>query len=151
MDKKRKRRKKAKGHLLTTSRALGLAIGQNLFINELRDAVLKYTDAVTPEQVIAVGATGLPMLASSPEVLDALRRAYSDSVAKTFILALAGACAAVLPSLWMEHLNIKRIAEARARAKEALAGQEEGGERFCSDPEGRLVSVEMVGAKGGET
>jgi hypothetical protein len=100
---------------LTIPSALGLAIGQSLFLTELHKSVLRYTDAVSPEQVIAVGATGLTLLTSSPEVLEVLRRAYSNSVIKALILALVAACLAFPPSLAMEFKNIKRIAEARAQ------------------------------------
>lgn len=124
---------------LTLNSALGLAIGQNLFITELRHAVLRNTDAVTPEQVVAVGATGLPLLATSPKVLGALRHAYSDSVVKSFILALVGACVTFPPSLWMEHLNIKRIAETRARDQK---DQEEKGVQSVSGSRTVLVEAQ---------
>lgn len=114
---------------------MGLAIGQNLFISELTDAVLKYTDAVTPEQVINVGATGLTLLAATPEILGALRRAYSDAVVKAFILAVVGACITFPPSLGMEHANIKRIAEARAKSQ----GEKEEESPSSTDPEAQLV------------
>lgn len=75
------------------------------------------------------------MLASTPEILGALRCAYSDAVVKVFILAVVGACITFPPSLGMEHANIKRIAEARAKIQE-----EKGGEKTASaDSEGQLV------------
>ncbi|KAI1078845.1 MFS general substrate transporter [Whalleya microplaca] len=89
--------------------ALSVAIGQNLLLSKLSTSVPKHTDAVSPLQVIAAGATGLPALASTPEILYALRLAYSEGIRDTLILALAAACLAFPFSCAMEHLNIKRI------------------------------------------
>ncbi|KAI1171188.1 MFS multidrug transporter-like protein [Nemania sp. FL0916] len=97
--------------------ALGLAIGQNLLIQKLGTAVLTYTSAVSPSQVIAAGASGLPSLTLNPSVLHALRTAYSDAVHYTLILALAGTALAILPAGATENLNIKTIANERLRAK----------------------------------
>ncbi|KAM7219719.1 Major facilitator superfamily domain containing protein [Rhypophila decipiens] len=100
--------------------AIGIAIAQNLLLSRLRLAVPEYTgslDPLLPEQVIAVGANGLSHLTSSPEILSGLRQAYASAVRHTFILALAAACAALLPACFMERLNIKRVAEERERIK----------------------------------
>ncbi|KAI0382677.1 MFS multidrug transporter-like protein [Hypomontagnella monticulosa] len=88
--------------------AIGLAIGQNLLIAELNRAVPQYTTAVTPVQVLLAGANGLTKLSSSPDVLEALRRAYGQAIRNVLILGLAFACLALLPSCAMEWLNISQ-------------------------------------------
>lgn len=62
-------------------------------------AVPAYTDAVSPDLVIAAGASGLSDISPTPSVLNALRLAYNAATALS-----------VLPSLAMERLNIKTIA-----------------------------------------
>lgn len=100
--------------------ALGIAIAQNLFLDKLNKMVPLYIPEVTPQMVMAIGATGLTMLASTPEMLLALRKAYAQAIRTTLILALAGACAA-FPCAWgMEWLNIRKVAEARRAHKTDL-------------------------------
>lgn len=98
--------------------ALSVAIGQNLLLNGLATKVPEQTDAVSAGAVIAVGAAGLSQLTSSPEILYALRVAYSEAVRYTFLLALAAACFAFPFSCAMEQLNIKRIAKERSKSPE---------------------------------
>ncbi|KAF1969288.1 hypothetical protein BU23DRAFT_401572, partial [Bimuria novae-zelandiae CBS 107.79] len=93
--------------------ALGIAIGQNLFLNKLAQTVPGYTSELSPEVVINAGAAGLVSLAQSPELLLALRRAYAQAIRYTLILPLVAACAAFLPEMGMDWLNIRHVAEAR--------------------------------------
>lgn len=93
--------------------AIGLAVGQNLLLTEIVRAVPRYTKEVTPEQVLAVGASGLTQLAPSPIVLEALRRAYGQATRHVFILGLASAAIALLPSCAMEWLNITKESDRR--------------------------------------
>ncbi|KAJ4286035.1 hypothetical protein N0V90_013382 [Kalmusia sp. IMI 367209] len=93
--------------------ALGIAIAQNLFLNKLSRAIPNYTTDVSPQMVINAGAMGLPLLAKSPDILLALRRAYADAIRYTLILSLVAACVAFPWALGMEWLNIRKIAEAR--------------------------------------
>lgn len=71
------------------------------------------TNAVRASEVIAIGASGLAKLTNSPEVLHALRLAYSGALQPVFISALAAACFAFPFSCGMERLNLKRVAEQR--------------------------------------
>lgn len=85
-----------------------------------------YTEAVTPDQVAAAGATGLGALSNgSAEVLLALRQAYASSVRKTLILSLAAACIAFPASCGMEWFNIKHIAKERERVGSCQKDQDE--------------------------
>lgn len=99
--------------------ALGIAIAQNLFLNELVVAIPRHTQAVPPQTVVAVGATGLVQLAASPGILFALRKAHAEAIRKALIVALVGACTG-FPFAWaMEWLNIKKVAESRRAEKQS--------------------------------
>lgn len=114
---------------LTEISSIGIAIGQNLLIRKLYEAVPEYTDAVTPAQVAAAGATGLKALANgSSDILTALHQAYAISVRQTLILPLAAMCIAFPASCAMERLNIKVVTEQRQQAKRCPgpADEEEG-------------------------
>lgn len=92
---------------------MGIAIAQNLFLNKLTKVIPFYTPEISPQAVVAVGATGVTKLARNPEILLALREAYAQAIRSTLILALAGACVA-FPCAWgMEWLNTKEVAKAR--------------------------------------
>ncbi|KAI1842587.1 hypothetical protein JX266_011200 [Neoarthrinium moseri] len=103
--------------MLIPCRAIGVGIGQNLLLSKLMTTVPAYTSAVSPFEVIAVGATGLGKIAPTLEILHELRLAYSEAVRSPLILALAAACFAFPFSCSMEWLNIKRVAEERKRQK----------------------------------
>ncbi|KAJ2999269.1 hypothetical protein NUW58_g43 [Xylaria curta] len=100
--------------------AIAVAIGQNLLLAKLTMTVPRHTNAVTPQAVIAVGATGLEQLAPTPEVLAALRSAYAEALRDPLILALASALLAFPFCCAMERLNIKHIAEKRQQRQAAM-------------------------------
>ncbi|KAI0487070.1 MFS general substrate transporter [Xylaria cf. heliscus] len=97
--------------------ALSVGIGQNLLLTKLRTAVPQYTSAVSPQDVISVGATGLAQIAPDSTVLSALRQAYATAVRDPLILALAFAALAFPFACAMERLNIKDIAKRRLDEK----------------------------------
>ncbi|KAI1130117.1 MFS general substrate transporter [Nemania abortiva] len=95
--------------------ALAVAIGQNLLLSKLMITVPRHTSAVTPQAVIAAGATGLEQLSPTPEILAALRSAYAEALRDPLIFALASALLAFPFSCAMERLNIKHISEERQK------------------------------------
>ena len=105
--------------LLTTYRALGLVIGQQLLISGLRTAVPHHSHVVTAQEVIAYGPQGLNFTAKTPEILEALRWAYSDALRGTIIIGLVGAALAAPVACFMEWLNVKMVA-AQQKAQEEL-------------------------------
>ncbi|KAH7323166.1 MFS multidrug transporter-like protein [Stachybotrys elegans] len=115
--------------------AIGLAIGQNLLVTELFDAVPQHT-TIDPNDVVAVGASGLTQLTNSSATLQDLRRAYGQAVRDVFILGLAFACFAAVPCLAMEWLNIKHEAIKRKQSLEV-----EGGEKSTT---GKQVTDELA-------
>ncbi|PQE02873.1 efflux pump antibiotic resistance protein [Rutstroemia sp. NJR-2017a BBW] len=103
--------------------AISVSIAQNLFLTKLKTSVPTHTSAVSPADVIEVGATGLQSLArSSSTVLVALRDAYADAIQDTMYYALATACVALPFACGMQWLNIKKVAEERREAKLQLNG-----------------------------
>ncbi|KAK5630874.1 hypothetical protein RRF57_006589 [Xylaria bambusicola] len=108
--------------------ALSVGIGQNLLLSRLKTAVPQYTDAVSPQEVIAVGATGLAQIAPDAAVLSALRHAYAAAVRDPLILALALATFAFPFACGMERLNIKHIAQKRLDEKSDTEGSVREGE-----------------------
>ncbi|KAK8037680.1 hypothetical protein PG991_001026 [Apiospora marii] len=108
--------------------AVGTAIGQALLIDGLKTSVPMYTSAVSPDQVVQAGATGLQTVANSSVVLEALRMAYVEAVRRTIILGLAAMCMVVPLSCAMEWVNLKRVAERRDQvftAEQTSAGSED--------------------------
>ncbi|KAK4206941.1 cytochrome P450 [Rhypophila decipiens] len=97
--------------------ALGIAIGQNIFLLTLRSVVPRLTTGeVSPDQVFAAGPTNLESLApGNADAVGALREAYAESVRSTLTLALVAACLALPPACFMERRNIKRVSEERRR------------------------------------
>ncbi|RWA05749.1 hypothetical protein EKO27_g9359 [Xylaria grammica] len=131
--------------------ALGLAIGQNLLLTGIVRAVPEYTTAVTPAQVLAAGANGLTQLASSPIVLEALRRAYAQATRDVFILALAAAALTFPPTCAMEWLNITKESKNRAQNRAAdEIGRSRGGQAVKIEAATAMRSEEG-GAHGSET
>ncbi|KAI1363649.1 MFS general substrate transporter [Xylaria arbuscula] len=108
--------------------ALSVGIGQNLLLSKLKTAVPQYTDVVSPQEVIAVGATGLAQIAPEAAVLSALRHAYAAAVRDPLILALALATLAFPFACGMERLNIKHIAQKRLDEKSDMEGSVRGDE-----------------------
>lgn len=93
--------------------AIAVSIGQNLLLNRLKTIVPQRTNAVAAQEVIEAGAGGLVKVAPNLSVLRQLREAYAESLVPIWILALVATCLAILPTLGMEWLNIKRVAHDR--------------------------------------
>ncbi|KJZ78260.1 hypothetical protein HIM_02298 [Hirsutella minnesotensis 3608] len=104
--------------------ALGIAIGQNLLLTQLGESLPRYTNAVTLDQVLAAGASGLKTIATSPEVLEALRRVYTRAIRDVLILGLACTCLSLVPSLAMEWLNITHESRRRKQLHDSLTRDE---------------------------
>ncbi|KAF2242995.1 permease of the major facilitator superfamily [Trematosphaeria pertusa] len=93
--------------------AIGLTIGQTLFLNKLTSEVSRRTTAVSPAAVIAAGAHHLPSLAQTPQLLRVLQQVYATAIKKTLLFALAMVCIAWAFTFGVENLNIKRKASRR--------------------------------------
>jgi hypothetical protein len=100
-------------------RALGTPIGSALLIGGIRSEVPRVTTAVTPDEVINAGATGLDTLTTSPTVIALLRTAYSIAVSRVMIFLVIIICISVPTSLGMRWLNIKKISVEREEEKRA--------------------------------
>jgi hypothetical protein len=63
-----------------------------------------------------MGASNLPALAPSPQILLLLREAYRSAIRDLFIFALAASCLAFVFSLGFEFKNVKVVARERKNA-----------------------------------
>jgi hypothetical protein len=84
--------------------SLGLSIGQNLLSSFLLKRLRQYPQ-IDADSIIALGGTGLPS-AVSPPLLRVVLEAYNHAITTTFILSIAAAAVAFLPSLGMEWKQI---------------------------------------------
>ena len=101
-------------------RSAAIAIGQSLFINGLIREIPKLTDAIDPHTVVNAGPLNLKALAKSPDVLHALRSAYSLAVRDTMYCSLAAVCVTIPFAFGMQWLNVKKAARNEAVQEEEL-------------------------------
>ncbi|KAF2726752.1 efflux pump antibiotic resistance protein [Polyplosphaeria fusca] len=102
--------------------AIGLSVGQTIFLNKLGSEVRARIPSIRPQTVIAAGALDLSRLAPDPETLRLLRGAYAVAIRTSFIFALAVVCLAFVFSFGPENLNVKAIAQKRKDRKEQCTG-----------------------------
>lgn len=121
--------------------AVAVSVGQNLLLNDLRTNIPKYTNAVSPQQVIDAGAGALVDLAPNATVLRQLREAYAESLKGTYMLALAGTCVALPFAAGMQWLNIKKIAEERRKKADTEKRESTRGLRGDVEMMGRDVTA----------
>jgi phosphotransferase system glucose/maltose/N-acetylglucosamine-specific IIC component len=74
--------------------------------------------------VISAGASNLPLIAQSPDMLLSLRQAYTNAVRHVFIYAVAAACIGFVFTFGFEHRNVKKVAKDR-KAAEELSNKED--------------------------
>lgn len=96
--------------------AITLCAAESLFVNSLLDEIPKHTSALSAPAVVDAGASNLAKLATSPEILQALRASYAKAVSNTLVYSLVAACAALPFAVCMEWLNVKRVAKERESA-----------------------------------
>ncbi|KAN0074851.1 Major facilitator superfamily domain containing protein [Elaphomyces granulatus] len=96
--------------------ALSLCIAQTVFINRLTSEVQETLPQIPPSIVVDMGASNLPALAPSPQILLLLREAYRSAIRDLFIFALAASCLAFVFSLGFEFKNVKVVARERKNA-----------------------------------
>jgi hypothetical protein len=107
-----------------------VGIAQSIFINSLNRRILDSTKAVSPDVVLAAGATKLESLHLSAVDLRRVQAAFSFSVANTVIFALVLSCIAVPIAALMEWKNvIKEAAGRRAQNTPVDAKSLEGEEK----------------------
>ncbi|RAL05409.1 MDR family MFS transporter [Aspergillus ibericus CBS 121593] len=98
--------------------AIFLAVAQTLFSNFL-GSNLGSIEEIDAAQVIAGGVTAIPELVPAAKLAEALD-GYSNAITKTFILAVAMSCLALLPALAMEWRNVKRPTQAHEILEEEM-------------------------------
>ncbi|KAK2809890.1 hypothetical protein FQN49_008582 [Arthroderma sp. PD_2] len=83
-----------------------IAVAQNIFTNKLTSG-LEHIPGLDPGMLAQVGATTIRDLVKDPEVLREVLQVYNDAVVKTYYIAVAMSCAAVLGALTIEWKSVK--------------------------------------------
>lgn len=114
--------------------SLAFAIGQTAFLTKvlrtLEENVL--TKEIPRSDVIAAGASHLEQLARTPEVLGTLRRAYSDGIRDTMIVALVAICLANVCCFGMEWLKLGNVGEVGEVSETDLEIRGVSGDSVCT-------------------
>lgn len=111
--------------LIRIYRAISIAAGQTITLGTIMDKVPFLTPDISPAAVIAVGAIGLPGIASSPNELVNLRIIWNTAISRVMIFSLAMVCAALPVTIGMEWLNAKKIASARKADQDPAHAQDD--------------------------
>ncbi|TPX16122.1 uncharacterized protein E0L32_004117 [Thyridium curvatum] len=90
----------------TLGGALFVSICQNVFTNKLVEYVVQYVPGLDPKVVLATGATSI-QTAIPAEMLPGVTLAYSDALAKTFLVSAALAACTVVGSAAIEWKSVK--------------------------------------------
>lgn len=85
---------------------LGMAIGQNIFINTFRSVLPVDAPNIASAKIISAGPTEIRNIALSQD-LNGVLSAYNTSLMRAFILPIATGGAGFLCSLFMEWRSVK--------------------------------------------
>ena len=86
--------------------AIFVSVGQNVFTNELFRGLIGNTFGVDPQLVLTTGATELKSRVPV-EAYQMVLRAYNHAVTRTFFVAVALSCCALVGALSMQWLSVK--------------------------------------------
>jgi len=95
--------------------ALFLAFAQTTFTNGLKDALPKFAPHVSPQAVIAAGATGIRQAVSKAD-LEGVLLAYSKALSHVFYLAMGAALGCFIFCWGMGWKSIKKAKAERGEA-----------------------------------
>jgi hypothetical protein len=108
-----------------------LAIGENILVSRLTDALALYAPDVNAAAVIGAGAAGLRgVVGTSGTDLENCIEAYNVAITATFYLCAAGAAVAFLAAFGMEWRSVKRddlkdgVADASVMARDGQAASD---------------------------
>lgn len=87
--------------------ALLIVFGNTILINSLKTLIPQYAPTVSPETVIAAGATGFRNVVS-PSALGSVLIAYAKSIDRVFYLAAACGATAFFLSFGMGWKDIRK-------------------------------------------
>ncbi|EFR05468.1 SGE1 [Nannizzia gypsea CBS 118893] len=83
-----------------------IAVAQNIFSNELTSG-LHHISGLDAGMLAQVGATTIRDLVKDPNTLRQVLEVYNDAVVKTYYIALATSCVAILGALTIEWKSVK--------------------------------------------
>ncbi|KAF4554066.1 Efflux pump roqT-like protein 4 [Elsinoe fawcettii] len=101
--------------------AIGVQIGQTLFVSAIKREIPKYTTAISPQAVIAAGTLNIRQTAATPAILEAIRRSYAVAVRDTIYLAATAVAVSIPIAACMQWLNLKKISAERKKTAEEAA------------------------------
>lgn len=90
----------------TLGGALFIAVGQNIFTNELMKGIIKDVASLDPELVLHIGATNLRK-AVDPSFIGGVLTAYNTALTKTFYVSTAVAALSIFGSTLIEWKSVK--------------------------------------------
>lgn len=90
----------------TLGGALFIAVGQNIFTNELMKGIIKDVASLDPELVLHIGATNLRK-AVEPSLIGGVLTAYNTALTKTFYVSTAIAALSIFGSTLVEWKSVK--------------------------------------------
>lgn len=105
---------------LTDISAIGISIGENIFVSRLLSEVPRFASTIPPQAVIASGALNLKALTSSPSILYGLRQAYRLAISSIMVFATVAICISILATLGMQRLNLVKISRDRELAEKGI-------------------------------
>lgn len=83
-----------------------ISVAQNIFTNKLTSG-LQHIPSLDAANLAQVGATTIRDLVKDPNTLRLVLEVYNDSVVKTYYIALAMSCVAILGALTIEWKSVK--------------------------------------------
>ncbi|EPE06979.1 efflux pump antibiotic resistance [Ophiostoma piceae UAMH 11346] len=92
--------------LQTLGGALFVSICENIFTNYLSTYVKEYVPGLDPKVVLATGATGIQSVIPADQI-DGVILAYSDALAKTFVVSTALAAMTIIGAAFIEWKSVK--------------------------------------------
>ena len=92
--------------LQTLGGALFISICENIFTNYLSTYVKEYVPGLDPKVVLATGATGIQSVIPADQI-DGVILAYSDALAKTFVVSTALAAMTIIGAAFIEWKSVK--------------------------------------------
>ncbi|KAF6838418.1 efflux pump antibiotic resistance [Colletotrichum plurivorum] len=90
----------------TVGGAVFVAIGQMAFTNSLVEGMVRHVPGLDPHAVIASGVTAIRKTVSS-DLLPGIAQAYSDALAKAFLVCAVAACATIIGAIFVEWKSVK--------------------------------------------
>ena len=110
----------------TVGGAVGVAIGQSIFGQELTKGIIRHAPGIDPAFVIGLGASHIQDGRIPDQYIEGVKQAYNDAIAKAFFIGVAFAIVALFASGFIEWKSVKKnaVKEKKENDVEANSGTE---------------------------